>query len=191
MKIYTKTGDAGQTGLLGGGRVSKDALRIEAYGTVDELNAQLGLTRTELAAVLNSASGQGLWQPLDDLLVAVQNELFDLGAQLAAPEPALRGLEKITDEKVEVLEKAIDSYDGQLPQLRQFILPGGTPLAAQLHVARTVCRRAERRVVSLAAEEPLAPQAIIYLNRLSDLLFVLARWANLSLGQKDVFWEAR
>ena len=178
MKIYTKTGDAGQTGLLGGPRVAKDAPRIEAYGAVDELNATLGLARAE--------------QPpaeIDRLLARIQHELFDLGGQLAAPDPARFGLSTPGPDDVGVLEAAIDGFEAQLEPLKQFVLPAGTRLAALLHVARTVCRRAERRLVSLAALEPVSPHLIVYLNRLSDLLFVLARTANRLAGQPDVPWS--
>jgi cob(I)alamin adenosyltransferase len=182
-KIYTKTGDDGSTGLFGGPRVRKDHLRIEAYGTVDELNAVLGMART-----------QSPEPELDALLANFQNQLFDLGAELATPEPAKFGIVGVAPGLIAALEQAIDRYDGELEPLRQFILPGGTPLAASLHLARTVCRRAERLLVSLAAEAEaagatLSPETVVYLNRLSDLLFVLARWANRRSGVGDVPWQ--
>jgi cob(I)alamin adenosyltransferase len=179
MKIYTKTGDDGETGLFAGPRVQKDDPRIEAYGTVDELNSVLGLVRCAKPP-----------DEMDRLLARVQNELFDLGAELATPDPKLRGTNLITQQRVELLEKAIDHFDASLPPLKTFILPGGTPAAAWLHLARTVCRRAERRVVTLgdAANANLSPLMVIYLNRLSDLLFVLARAANQSAGVEDVKW---
>ena len=166
MKIYTKTGDAGETGLFGGPRVRKDHVRIEAFGTVDELNSHLGVVRTH--------PGSG---GLDDLLRRIQSDLFELGAQLATPGD---GAERITAAHVETLERAIDRHEEALPPLSSFILPTGTPLAAALHVARTVCRRAERRVVKLGAmpDAHIPSNAIEYLNRLGDLLFVLARHAN-------------
>lgn len=178
MKIYTKTGDAGQTGLLGGPRVSKDAARIEAYGTVDELNSLLGLARTE-----------SLPRDLDEVLQKIQNQLFDLGAELASPGAKHSAAGVIGPEHVGWQEKTIDRYESQLAPLDQFILPGGTKAAALLHVARCACRRAERRVVTLSAAEPLRPDVLVYLNRLSDLLFVLARAANHAAGSPDVVWQ--
>ncbi len=177
MKIYTKTGDAGETGLFGGPRVRKDHARIEAFGTVDELNSHLGLVRAHPAAA-----------PFDDLLRRIQSELFDLGAELATPGDAA---ERIGMEHVVAIEAAIDRYDGQLEPLKSFVLPAGTPLAATLHVARTVCRRAERRVVALAAQlDMMIPSnAIEYLNRLGDLLFVLARAANKRENVADDPWH--
>ena len=180
MKIYTKTGDDGQTGLFAGPRVSKDDPRIEAYGTVDELNAVLGLARC-----------QSLPPEIDTILARLQNELFDLGAELATPNPKARGTDLISAAHIEALEKAIDHFDADLPPLKTFILPGGTPSAAWLHLARTVCRRGERRLVALMTQagEQIAPLPLVYLNRLSDLLFVLARAANQTAGKPDVRWE--
>jgi cob(I)alamin adenosyltransferase len=181
MRIYTKSGDEGETSLFAGPRVRKDHPRVEAYGTVDELNAVLGLARSE-----------GLPEELDGLVTRIQHELLVVGAQLAtaadspgSPAPALG------PEQVSHLEQSIDQWDRSLPTLRQFILPGGTRASAALHVARTVCRRAERRVVKLAGlpEEQLSPYIRVYLNRLGDLLFVLARAANASAGQADVVWR--
>ncbi len=182
MKIYTKTGDSGETGLYAGPRVRKDDARIEAYGTVDELNAVLGLARCE-----------ALLGEIDALVGQIQNELFDLGAELATPDPAKRGTNLITSKQVESLERAIDKFDAQLPPLKTFILPGGSRGAAWLHLARTVCRRAERRTVTLMENEPgkISNNVLIYLNRLSDLLFVLARAVNQSAGQADVEWKKR
>ena len=176
MKIYTKTGDAGETGLFGGPRVRKDHARIEAFGTVDELNSHLGLVRTIPGAADH-----------DGLLRRVQAELFDLGAQLATPGAAT---ERISREHVEALEREIDRLEEKLEPLSSFILPTGTPLAATIHVARTVCRRAERRVVTLAAQPgtSIPANAIEYLNRLGDLLFVLARAANRRAGVTDDPW---
>jgi cob(I)alamin adenosyltransferase len=177
MKIYTKTGDAGETGLFGGPRVTKDHPRIEAFGTVDELNSHLGIVRTLPAAA-----------EFDPLLRRIQSELFDLGAQLATPGDSD---ERITPAHVETLERAIDTFESQIEPLKCFILPTGTPLAAELHVARTVCRRAERRVVTLAGrlETTTPANAIEYLNRLGDLLFVLARVANRRDGVNDDPWH--
>lgn len=178
MKIYTKTGDTGETGLFGGPRVRKDAARIEAYGTVDELNAVLGLARAE-----------ALPAEIDQLAARIQNELFDLGAELATPDPHAKNMAILNAESIAALEAAIDRHEAQLEPLRQFILPGGTRGAALLHLARTVCRRAERRLVTLAAAEAIAPTLLVYLNRLSDLLFVLARFVNHSAGRADVPWQ--
>ena len=177
MKIYTKTGDAGETGLFGGPRVRKDHGRIEAFGTVDELNSHLGVVRT-----LPDADA------FDAVLRRVQCELFDLGAQLATP--AATG-ERITARHVEAIEREIDAHERTLEPLACFILPTGVPLAAALHVARTVCRRAERRVVTLAAQAGAAipANAIEYLDRLGDLLFVLARAANRRAGVADDPWH--
>lgn len=180
-RIYTKTGDDGTTGLVRGPRRRKDDLRVESYGTVDEANATVGLARL-------SSSGMAR---IDNVLARIQNDLFDVGSDLATPgqgtdpfRPDLR----ITPAQTEWLEGQIDVLNEQLQPLTSFVLPGGTPLAAALHLARTVTRRAERLVVALAAQEPdVNPEAIKYLNRLSDLLFVLARVAN-SNGSGDVLW---
>jgi len=177
MKIYTKTGDAGETGLFGGPRVRKDHVRIEAFGTVDELNSHLGVIRATSGAAA-----------LDALLRHIQCDLFELGAQLATPGD---GVERIATTHVEALEAAIDRHEQSLEPLSSFILPAGSPLAAALHVARTVCRRAERRVVKLGAmpDMRLPVNAIEYLNRLGDLLFVLARHANRFAGVADDPWH--
>lgn len=178
MKIYTKTGDGGETGLFGGPRVAKNHPRVEAYGDVDELNAVLGVVRSE-----------GVGQSIDELLAAIQNRLFDLGAELASPDPDRTGTRRITAQQIAALEAAIDFHDAGLPPLKNFILPGGARPAALLHLARTVCRRAERRVVALGENEPVSAEIIIYLNRLSDLLFVLARCVNTAAGMKDIEWQ--
>jgi cob(I)alamin adenosyltransferase len=180
MKLYTKTGDDGSTGLFGGPRVPKNHLRIEAYGTVDELNSLLGVVRAE---------GVDPW--LDELLRRVQNDLFSLGAELATPEPSAHGTNLVGGEQIAALEAAIDSYEAAVEPLKQFILPGGSKAAAQLHLARTVCRRAERRLVALAAEsdQPISGNLIVYLNRLSDLLFIAARYSNKITGIADVPWQ--
>lgn len=180
MKIYTKTGDDGETGLYGGPRVGKDHPRVEAYGSVDELNAVLGVVRTH-----------GPPADIDALLATIQNELFDLGAELATPDAATRKGPRVGPPQIAALEQAIDRYEEQLEPLRQFILPGGVAAAAALHLARTVCRRAERLVVTLARGESISPDVVIYLNRLSDLLFVLARATNRREGVVDVPWEQR
>jgi len=181
MKIYTKTGDDGETGLYGGGRVRKDHARIEAYGTVDELNAALGVVRAE-----------SLDLDLETLLRRIQNALFDVGSELATPQPAVL-TSRVGPGDVAALEAAIDLYDSQLPPLKTFILPAGTRPAGLLHVARTVCRRGERWVVRLQdiTEQPISPVIVVYLNRLSDLLFVLARLVNQRAGQCDDPWSKR
>jgi cob(I)alamin adenosyltransferase len=181
MKIYTKTGDKGETGLFGGGRVAKSHPRVEAYGDVDELNATLGMVRAV--------------EPMpriDEVLVPVQRDLFAIGALLATPDrdKMRQHLEKarVDEGRVAELERAIDDGDAELEPLRAFIVPGGTRKAAMLHVARTVCRRAERRVVELASDTEIPTLVVIYLNRLSDLLFTLARVANKRGGGGEVTW---
>ena len=181
MRIYTRTGDDGGTALFGGGRVPKDDDRVEAYGDVDELNASLGMAR----AVETMPR-------IDEVLVPVQRDLFAIGALLATPDHDKMQQQlakaRVDEERIAQLERAIDEAEGELEPLRAFIVPGGTPKAAALHVARTVCRRAERRVVHLAREVPLPPLVVVYLNRLSDLLFVLARLANRRAGAGEVTW---
>lgn len=181
LKIYTKTGDDGQTGLFGGGRVEKDHPRVDAYGEVDELNAFIGMARAV-----------ELMPRIDEVLVPIQRDLFSIGALLATPDhdkmrEQLRKA-RIDDERIAELERAIDACEHELEPLKSFILPGGTPKAAALHVARTVCRRAERRVVALRREVELPELVIIYLNRLSDLLFMLSRVANRRAGAGEVTW---
>jgi cob(I)alamin adenosyltransferase len=181
MKLYTKGGDTGETGLLGGRRVSKDDLRVHAYGEVDELNAHIGF-----ALALDPPDFARA------LLESVQRDLFTIGAELAAPDPVKVAKHLpdplLSQREIEALERAIDEHDAALPPLRRFILPGGTPKAAALHVARGACRRAERAVVSLARQAPMSPAILTYVNRLSDLLFVLARAANAQAGRSDVAW---
>ena len=181
MKIYTKTGDQGSTGLFGGGRVAKDNIRVEAYGDVDELNAVIGMARSV-----------EMMPRIDEVLVPIQRDLFAIGALLATPDrdKMAQHLQKarIDDGRIEELERAIDEGEAELEPLTAFIIPGGTPKAAALHVARTVCRRAERHVVRLQHEVELPPLAVIYLNRLSDLLFTLARVANRRAGAGEVTW---
>jgi cob(I)alamin adenosyltransferase len=181
LKIYTKTGDDGHTALFGGGRVEKDHPRVEAYGEVDELNACLGLVRAV-----------ELMPRIDEVIVPVQRDLFSIGALLATPdhdkmrEQLLKA--RIDEDRIAELERAIDDCERELEPLRSFILPGGTPKSAALHVARTVCRRAERRVVALQRQVGLPELVVIYLNRLSDLLFMLARLANKRAGAGEVTW---
>jgi cob(I)alamin adenosyltransferase len=181
MKIYTKTGDDGSTALFSGGRVTKTHLRVEAYGTVDELNSVIGVAR---AFKPNEATDKRLYQ--------VQEHLFHLGADLATPLDArAEWVVRMDQEKIDWLEGDIDAMDADLPTLQSFILPGGTPSAAQLHVARTVCRRAERSVVHLANAEDIGDLPLHYLNRLSDWLFTLARWENHQSGITDEQWSLR
>ena len=184
-RIYTKQGDAGDTSLAGGQKVPKDDLRIEAYGTVDELNSVLALARISCHDSNNLRLAE-----LDEILRRVQHELFNLGSILATrPEDVHPKQARITDAEVTQLEKEIDAANEDLEPLRSFVLPGGTRVNAELHVARTVCRRAERHVVSLARREPVPPETVRYLNRLSDALFVWSRWANRVLGEPEVLWE--
>ena len=181
MKIYTKTGDTGETGLYGGIRVPKDAMRVEACGTVDELNACIGFVRSQIQDT-----------GIDAILHRIQNELFDIGADLATLEthPKAESL-RIPPTLTPKLEREIDWLEDQLPPLKNFILPGGSAGGAAIHFARTVCRRAERCVVALAKEEAVNPEVLIYLNRLSDLLFVLARVVNHRLGESEPLWESQ
>jgi len=182
VKIYTKTGDDGTTGLFGGRRVPKTDLRVEAYGTVDELNAVLGVAL---------ATGEGP-PALRDLLSTIQRELFVLGSDLATPAGEEASyVPRVAAESVEALERAIDAAEADLPPLKNFILPGGSPLGAHLHHARTVCRRAERTTVALAARETIGAIPVRYLNRLADLLFVLARAANRAAGAAETEWAPR
>jgi cob(I)alamin adenosyltransferase len=188
-RIYTKQGDAGETSLAGGQKVPKDDLRIEAYGTVDELNAVLALACVSCAELFDSRRDSRLGE-LGAILRRVQHELFNLGSILATrPEDVHPRQARVTDAEVEQLEREIDSANAELEPLRSFVLPGGTRINAELHVARTVCRRAERLIVALARREPVPPEAVRYLNRLSDALFVWSRWANRILGEPEVLWE--
>lgn len=185
--IYTKRGDQGETSLAGGQRLPKDARRIEAYGTVDELNAFVGAAR--LTAETASASVPGLKQ-LARILKRVQHELFNLGSILATrPEDVHSKQARITEAEVRLLETEIDEMNAGLPELRSFVLPGGSRLNVELHICRTVCRRAERVCVALAREEETPPEAVRYLNRLSDALFVWSRWASHQLQAPETLWE--
>ena len=175
MKIYTRTGDAGETSLFGGVRVPKNDARIEAYGTVDELNSFIGVARAHNLAT-----------SIDDVLLKVQSDLFEIGAHLASP--GASRFPGVDFQRIVELESAIDAMEGELAPLTTFILPAGALAAAQLHVARTVCRRAERCVVTLQDDSPATRSTIAYLNRLSDYLFVAARFANLRAGVSDVPW---
>ncbi len=179
MKIYTKTGDDGTTSLYGGKRVAKSNLRIDAYGTVDELNSVLGICRS-------------LEPPkkVDIILKRIQNQLFNLGADLATPISKKDSLNfRINSDDIKFLEISIDKYDAENKPLKKFILPAGSIVSTYLHFARTVCRRAERLVVKLAGKETINKNTIVYLNRLSDLLFVMARWVNKKNKIREIFWE--
>jgi cob(I)alamin adenosyltransferase len=182
VKIYTKTGDTGETALFGGGRVAKTHPRVEAYGDVDELNAAIGLARSI-----------EMMPRIDEVLVPLQRDLFAIGALLATPdrEKMKRHLEKarIDDGRIAELEHAIDDCDRELEPLKAFIIPGGTPKSAALHVARTVCRRAERDVLRLMRREEVGEWPLAYVNRLSDLLFVLSRWIGHQLKEQEFLWE--
>ncbi len=180
MKIYTKTGDAGQTGLFGGSRVSKSHIRVEAYGTVDELNAFIGL----LCDSLNE-------EPVRRQLHEVQHRLFSIGAALAADPKGTPLVPDLETEDIALLERAIDGMNEHLPELRHFILPGGFPSASLAHVCRTVCRRAERIAVSLHEREPVPSLVLPYLNRLSDYFFVLARYLGHRAGAEEIKWIPR
>ena len=181
MKIYTKTGDAGETSLFGGGRIDKHHLRVEAYGAIDELNSILGVARAA------KPSPQG-----DEWLENAQNQLFHLGADLATPLDAQqKWITRVSEADVAWLEATIDRMSDELAPLRNFILPGGAPAAAQLQVARAVCRRAERVIAALAEREALSQHALPYVNRLSDWLFTLARYENMKAGEAESKWSLR
>ena len=180
MKIYTKTGDRGETGLFGGERVSKDSIRISAYGTIDELNSFIGHTITEIKD-----------RSVKDNLIKIQNYLFTIGSDLATPETeknAKLNIQRTPESFIKEIEKMIDHYDAQLDELKNFILPGGSKSASLLHICRTVCRRAEREVVSLKKSVTIGDNIIIFLNRLSDLFFVLSRFENKVSNHPDTIW---
>ena len=186
-KVYTRTGDKGFTKLVGGKKIPKDAARIEAYGTIDELNSVLGLARVfndDLKDHLPAA------QRLDDLFRRLQNELFDLGSELATPEDfSYEGMFRVGEDEIASLEKLIDELQKDLAPLNSFVLPGGGKVGGFLHQARTVCRRAEREILRLAHEEELSLYPLKYVNRLGDLLFVLSRWVSKNLGEPEYLWE--
>ena len=180
IRIYTKTGDDGTTGLVGGSRVKKYDLRLEAYGTVDELNAQIGLLRS-----------YDLPDNVIELLIEIQNKLFNIGSRLASDEKGdsfTKNL-SITEENIVQLETAIDAYEQELHELTQFILPGGEVSVSQCHIARTICRRAERRILEFSEQQSVQPETIKYINRLSDFLFVLARKLGKERGVNETPWE--
>ncbi len=181
MKIYTRTGDKGKTALLGGKRVLKSNTRIEAYGNIDELNAYLGLIRDHEELKHHF-----------DFLVKIQNELFVIGSHLATePGKSFNYIPDVSKEIINQLEKGIDSMNEDLPEMKNFILPGGNKLVSFIHIARCVCRRAERSIISLSEKENIKSEIVIFINRLSDYLFVLARWASSELNVKEVIWEPR
>lgn len=180
-RIYTKGGDRGQTSLVGGERISKDALRIECYGTVDELNAFVGMATVSAADAV---------PPLVQILRRVQHELFNLGSILATrPEDVHPKQPRVTSAEIQRLEQEIDAMNADLPPLRSFVLPGGSRISTELHACRTICRRVERIAVRLAREEPVPAEVIEYLNRLSDAFFVWSRWSNHILNVPEVLWE--
>ncbi len=187
-RVYTRTGDKGETALVGGRRVPKDSPRIVAYGTVDELNAIVGLARTFNEERLADGGAHHRW--LDEALRKIQNELFDLGSELATPpEAEYEGMFKIGEEQVTALERLMDHCQKDLEPLKSFTLPGGGRINAFLHQARTVCRRAEREVLKLSRVEPINEWALRYVNRLSDAFFVLGRWVAKHTGEKEYLWE--
>ncbi len=184
-KVYTRTGDAGRTRLIGGEKRWKDDARVEAYGTVDELNSEIGLCRELL-----KEQKEDQFSPLICFLKSVQNELFNLGSQLAAAEDRdTENLPQLSDDAISKLESEIDTVNESLLELTSFVLPGGSVINAQFHMARNVCRRAERRTVTLSRNETVVPENIRYLNRLSDALFVWSRWVSHILGDTENFWN--
>jgi len=186
-RVYTRLGDKGETALVGGKRVPKDSPRIVAYGTIDELNAIVGLARTFNAERLDEGEHH---RRLDEMLRRIQNELFDLGSELATPPDAeYEGMFKMAEPQVTALERLMDQCQEELEPLRSFTLPGGGRVNAFLHQARTVCRRAEREILRLSRAEPINEWALRYVNRLSDALFVLSRWAAKRMGEKEYLWE--
>jgi cob(I)alamin adenosyltransferase len=185
-RVYTRRGDRGETDLVGGVRIAKDSARIDAYGTVDELNAAIGVVR----AVNGSTPRAKKARELEDVLRRLQNELFDLGGELATPADAFQpGMFRVGAAEVKALEETLDRCQKDLAPLKSFVLPGGGPVSAFLHVARTVCRRAERDVLRLMRHEDVGEWPLAYLNRLSDLLFVLSRWVGRHRGEKEFLWE--
>ena len=186
-RVYTRTGDAGDTALVGGRRVPKDSPRIAAYGALDELNAALGLARVFNAERLRRGAAH---RRLDETLRRLQNELFDLGSELATPpDAAYEGMFRVGPEHVTALERLIDECQKDLAPLKSFVLPGGGRVSGFLHQARTVCRRAERDVLALSRVEPVGEWPLTYVNRLSDLLFVLSRWVGAKLGESEYLWQ--
>ncbi|HXU87803.1 MAG TPA: cob(I)yrinic acid a,c-diamide adenosyltransferase [Methylomirabilota bacterium] len=190
-RVYTRTGDGGETALVGGARVPKDSPRIVAYGTLDELNAAVGLARVfnaERLAEGGEAAARHAW--LDDVLKKVQNQIFDLGSELATPpSAAYEGMFRMGEAEVTELERLMDQCQKDLTPLKSFVLPGGGPIQGFLHQARTICRRAEREVLRLSRVEPIGEWPLRYVNRLSDLFFVLGRWVGKHMGEPEYLWE--
>lgn len=186
-RVYTRTGDNGDTDLVGGRRIPKDSARIESYGTIDELNSIVGLARAFNEEQLSRAEP---YRFLDRVLCQIQNELFDLGSQLATPPESYRpGMFRVGDEDVKRLEEIMDQCQADLEPLKSFVLPGGGRVGAYLHQCRTVCRRAERDILRLSRSEPVDEAVLRYVNRLSDLFFVLSRWVNKQDGAREYLWE--
>jgi len=186
-KVYTRTGDRGETALVGGKRVAKDSLRIEAYGTIDELNSIVGLARVFNEESLDAGEAHRF---LDEVLCQIQDELFDLGSELATPpEFFQQGMYRVGGGEIARLEKLMDKCQKDLEPLTSFILPGGGRVGAYLHQCRTVCRRAEREILRLSREEEINPEVIKYVNRLSDLFFVLSRWIAKQTGEQEYLWQ--
>jgi cob(I)alamin adenosyltransferase len=186
-RVYTRTGDRGETALVGGKRVPKDSLRIEAYGTIDELNSTVGLARVFNEENLEAGEAH---QFLDEVLCRLQDELFDLGSELATPPESFRpGMYQVSESEIDRLEKLIDECQEDLEPLNSFILPGGGRIGAYLHQCRTVCRRAERVILRLSREQEINRNVIKYVNRLSDLFFVLSRWIAKQTGEQEYLWQ--
>jgi cob(I)alamin adenosyltransferase len=186
-KVYTRVGDKGETGLVGGKRVPKDSPRIDAYGTIDELNSIVGLARVFNEENLDAGEAH---QFLDGVLCQIQDELFDLGSELATPPEFFQeGMYRVSEKEIERIEKLIDQCQKDLEPLKSFILPGGGRVGAYLHQCRTVCRRAEREILRLSRAEEINHDAIKYMNRLSDLFFVLSRWISKQTGEQEYLWQ--
>jgi cob(I)alamin adenosyltransferase len=185
-RVYTRTGDKGSTALVGGARVAKDSPRVESYGIIDELNSVVGMARVFNAEDAPSEARDRL----EEILQRLQNELFDLGSELVTPAEAVyEGMFRVGPADVKALEKVMDECQRQLEPLRSFVLPGGGRVSGSLHMARTICRRAEIGILRLSREEDIGPYPLAYVNRLSDLLFVLARWIGRQRGEKEFLWE--
>jgi cob(I)alamin adenosyltransferase len=186
-KVYTRTGDRGETALVGGKRVPKDSLRIEAYGAIDELNSIVGLARVFNEESLDAGEAH---QFLDEVLCQIQDQLFDIGSELATPaEFFQQGMYRVSEDEIDRLEKLMDKCQEDLEPLKSFVLPGGGRVGAYLHQSRTVCRRAERDILRLSREEEVNPDVLKYINRLSDLFFVLSRWIAKQTGEQEYLWQ--
>lgn len=186
-RVYTRTGDRGETALVGGKRVPKDSLRIEAYGTIDELNSIVGLARVFNEESIDAGEAHRF---MDEVLCRLQDELFDIGSELATPpEFYQQGMYRVSGDEIDRLEKLMDKCQGELEPLKSFILPGGGRIGAYLHQCRTVCRRAERDILRLSREEEISPDLVKYVNRLSDLFFVLSRWIAKQIGEQEYLWQ--